>query len=455
MTTVVSVRFRSGCKTYFSDPRELTVEAGQDIIVETAQGPEFAQCSQGNHEVPDQQVVQPLRAVLRIATDNDRHTAAYNRGREKEAFEICQKKIAQHKLEMKLVRVECSFDGSKILFFFTADGRVDFRELVKDLAGVFRARIELRQIGVRDEAKMLGGLGICGRPFCCAQFMDEFLPVSIKMAKTQNLSLNPTKISGTCGRLMCCLKYEQDAYEDAVKRMPKNDSFVLTPDGPGNVSDVNLLKETVNVRLDDRTDGSRCYHNCEVCVLRNGKGSRDGIVIPDRRPERYVEPEKEDDMPPISFISDFTPPSEHGEDGGGEKRRRRNRSGRGGKKSEGAAAPEKRTEKSGRPDKPAKAERPAKPDKPEKADRPAAGDKQSSRQGGSRRRGRRGGSGAPAGANTSADIANTPPAAPRPPRKPQPEGQNGSGEQKKRPRHRGGRRRGGSGGNKPTSGSEV
>ena len=455
MTTVVSVRFRSGCKTYFFDPRELTVEAGQDIIVETAQGPEFAQCSQGNHEVPDQQVVQPLRAVLRIATDNDRHTAAYNRGREKEAFEICQKKIAQHKLEMKLVRVECSFDGSKILFFFTADGRVDFRELVKDLAGVFRARIELRQIGVRDEAKMLGGLGICGRPFCCAQFMDEFLPVSIKMAKTQSLSLNPTKISGTCGRLMCCLKYEQDAYEDAVKRMPKNDSFVLTPDGPGNVSDVNLLKETVNVRLDDRTDGSRCYHNCEVCVLRNGKGSRDGIVIPDRRPERYVEPEKEDDMPPISFISDFTPPSEHGEDGGGEKRRRRNRSGRGGKKSEGAAAPEKRTEKSARPDKPAKAERPAKPDKPEKADRPAAGDKQSSRQGGSRRRGRRGGSGAPAGANTSADIANTPPAAPRPPRKPQPEGQNGSGEQKKRPRHRGGRRRGGSGGNKPTSGSEV
>ena len=455
MTTVVSVRFRSGCKTYFFDPGELTVETGQDIIVETAQGPEFAQCSQGNHEVPDQQVVQPLRAVLRIATDNDRHTAAYNRGREKEAFEICQKKIAQHKLEMKLVRVECSFDGSKILFFFTADGRVDFRELVKDLAGVFRARIELRQIGVRDEAKMLGGLGICGRPFCCAQFMDEFLPVSIKMAKTQNLSLNPTKISGTCGRLMCCLKYEQDAYEDAVKRMPKNDSFVLTPDGPGNVSDVNLLKETVNVRLDDRTDGSRCYHNCEVCVLRNGKGSRDGIVIPDRRPERYVEPEKEDDMPPISFISDFTPPSEHGEDGGGEKRRRRNRSGRGGKKSEGAAAPEKRTEKSARPDKPAKAERPAKPDKPEKADRPAAGDKQSSRQGGSRRRGRRGGSGAPAGANTSADIANTPPAAPRPPRKPQPEGQNGSGEQKKRPRHRGGRRRGGSGGNKPTSGSEV
>ena len=432
MTTVVSVRFRSGCKTYYFDPRDLTVEAGQDIIVETAQGPEFAQCSEGNHQVPDEQVVQPLRAVVRIATDNDRHTAAYNRSREKEAFDICQKKIAQHKLEMKLVRVECSFDGSKILFFFTADGRVDFRELVKDLAGVFRARIELRQIGVRDEAKMLGGLGICGRPFCCAQFMDEFLPVSIKMAKTQNLSLNPTKISGTCGRLMCCLKYEQDAYEDAIKRMPKNDSFVLTPDGPGNVSDVNLLKETVNVRLDDRPENARCYHNCEVCVLRSGKGSRDGIVIPDRRPERYVEPEREDDMPSISFISDFTPaPAAKSDEG--EKRRRRSRGGRDRKKPE-AAAPEKRGEK------PVKADRPAKPEKtamPEKPDKPGAGDKP--RQGGSNRRRRsRGGSGAGGGAPQQQAAPRTP--------KPRQEGQSapgGSGEQKRRPRHRGGRRRGG------------
>ena len=432
MTTVVSVRFRSGCKTYYFDPRDLTVEAGQDIIVETAQGPEFAQCSEGNHQVPDEQVVQPLRAVVRIATDNDRHTAAYNRSREKEAFDICQKKIAQHKLEMKLVRVECSFDGSKILFFFTADGRVDFRELVKDLAGVFRARIELRQIGVRDEAKMLGGLGICGRPFCCAQFMDEFLPVSIKMAKTQSLSLNPTKISGTCGRLMCCLKYEQDAYEDAIKRMPKNDSFVLTPDGPGNVSDVNLLKETVNVRLDDRPENARCYHNCEVCVLRSGKGSRDGIVIPDRRPERYVEPEREDDMPSISFISDFTPaPAAKSDEG--EKRRRRSRGGRDRKKPE-AAAPEKRGEK------PVKADRPAKPEKtamPEKPDKPGAGDKP--RQGGSNRRRRsRGGSGAGGGIPQQQAAPRTP--------KPRQEGQSapgGSGEQKRRPRHRGGRRRGG------------
>ena len=290
MATVISVRFRSGSKTYYFDPRELTVHPGDDVVVETAQGAEFAQCVEGNHDVADEAVVKPLRPVLRIATDNDRHTAAYNRSREKDAFDICQKKILQHGLEMKLVRVECSFDGSKILFFFTADGRVDFRELVKDLAGVFRSRIELRQIGVRDEAKMLGGLGICGRPFCCASYMDEFVPVSIKMAKTQNLSLNPTKISGTCGRLMCCLKYEQDAYEDAIKRMPKAESFVVTPDGPGNVSDINVLKETVNVRLDERPDAPRCYHNCEVCVLRNGKGSREGIAVPKERPERYVEP---------------------------------------------------------------------------------------------------------------------------------------------------------------------
>ena len=218
MTNVISVRFRGGCKTYYFDPRELTVQDGDDVIVETNQGHEFVHCTQGNHPVADSMVVQPLRPVLRLATENDRRTAQLCRQKEKDAFRICQKKIAEHKLEMKLVRVECNFDSSKILFFFTADGRVDFRELVKDLASVFRARIELRQIGVRDEAKMLGGLGICGRPFCCSQFMEDFVPVSIKMAKTQSLSLNPTKISGTCGRLMCCLKYEQAAYEEAARK---------------------------------------------------------------------------------------------------------------------------------------------------------------------------------------------------------------------------------------------
>ena len=227
----------------------------------------------------------------------------YNKKREGEAFDICERKIADHGLEMKLVNVSASFDGSKIVFYFTADGRVDFRELVRDLASVFRARIELRQIGVRDEAKMVGGLGICGRPFCCSQFLDGFLPVSIKMAKTQNLSLNPTKISGTCGRLMCCLKYEQNAYEDAAKRMPKLESFVQTPDGPGNVKSVDLLRETVKVSLDSAgpNDLFKTYRSCEIKLLRNGKGSREGIEIPDR-PARYVEEREEEgfEMPVLS-----------------------------------------------------------------------------------------------------------------------------------------------------------
>ena len=430
MTEVISVRFRNGCKEYYFDPKGLTVPTDTDVIVETAQGPEFARCSQGNHQVEDDAVVKPLRGLIRIATDNDRHTAAYNRGREKEAFEVCKKKIQQHKLEMKLVRVECSFDGSKILFFFTADGRVDFRELVKDLAGVFRARIELRQIGVRDEAKMIGGLGICGRPFCCSQFMDEFLPVSIKMAKTQSLSLNPTKISGTCGRLMCCLKYEQDAYEDAIRRMPKNDSFVLTPDGTGNVSDINVLKETVNVRLDDRPEGARCYHNCEVCVLRNGKGSREGIVVPDKRPERYIEPIAEEELPAITLVSDFDPDAAAAEDG----KRRRSRGGRGRRRGENAG--EHPAEKAAADNKPARSE---------KADKPA-GDKPN-REGGSRRRrsGRRG-SGSGQAAPAAAEAA--------PKKQERPAGEAPAGEKKRNNNRRRPRRRSGGGG-KPNGGAEA
>ena len=430
MTEVISVRFRNGCKEYYFDPKGLTVPTDTDVIVETAQGPEFARCSQGNHQVEDNAVVKPLRGLIRIATDNDRHTAAYNRGREKEAFEVCKKKIQQHKLEMKLVRVECSFDGSKILFFFTADGRVDFRELVKDLAGVFRARIELRQIGVRDEAKMIGGLGICGRPFCCSQFMDEFLPVSIKMAKTQSLSLNPTKISGTCGRLMCCLKYEQDAYEDAIKRMPKNDSFVLTPDGTGNVSDINVLKETVNVRLDDRPEGARCYHNCEVCVLRNGKGSREGIVVPDKRPERYIEPIAEEELPAITLVSDFDPDAAAAEDG----KRRRSRGGRGRRRGESAG--ERPAEKAAADNKPARSEKANKP----------AGDKPN-REGGSRRRrsGRRG-SGGGQTAPAAAEAA--------PKKQERPAGEAPAGEKKRNNNRRRPRRRSGGGG-KPNGGAEA
>ena len=444
MTTVISVRFRSGSKTYYFDPGALTVPTGDDVVVETAQGPEFAQCVEGNHEVSDDAVVKPLRPVLRIATDNDRHTAAYNRSREKDAFDICQKKIAQHGLDMKLVRVECSFDGSKILFFFTADGRVDFRELVKDLAGVFRSRIELRQIGVRDEAKMLGGLGICGRPFCCASYMDEFVPVSIKMAKTQSLSLNPTKISGTCGRLMCCLKYEQDAYEDAIKRMPKNDSFVLTPDGPGNVSDINVLKETVNVRLDERPDAPRCYHNCEVCVLRNGKGSRDGIAVPKERPERYVEPVAAEEMLIPNLFADYGMPSEPAEQAQEERpARRRSRGGRRRGKGSENAAPAAETAR----ETPKQEKRPAKPAKADKPEQSESKEPRREGEGGQRRRRSRGGRGRGNGGDSTAKQTETA-ARPAPPAADTPARQEGEGGQRRR-RSRGGRRRSRSGGGTP------
>ena len=281
MVEIISVRFQSGGKQYYFNPDGRQFQIGDGVIVETSRGTEYGECVQANSMIDEIELTAPLRPVIRVATEEDRQTVEANREKEKKAFSICQQKIAEHGLDMKLVKAEYSFDGSKVLFFFTSEGRVDFRALVKDLAGAIHARIELRQIGVRDEAKMLGGLGICGKPFCCSQFLDEFQPVSIKMAKTQNLSLNPTKISGTCGRLMCCLKYEQEAYEDLVKHAPKQESFVETPDGAGTVSSVNLLRQTVQVRLESAPETPKCYHNCELCVIRNGKG---------KRPEGYVEP---------------------------------------------------------------------------------------------------------------------------------------------------------------------
>ena len=281
MIEIISVRFKSGGKQYYFNPNGIQFQEGDGVIVETTRGQEYAQCVQGNTMIDEIELTAPLRPVVRLATAEDAGMVEKNREKEKKAFSICQGKIVEHGLDMKLVSAEYSFDGSKVLFFFTSEGRVDFRALVKDLASTIHARIELRQIGVRDEAKMLGGLGICGRPFCCAQFLDDFQPVSIKMAKTQNLSLNPTKISGTCGRLMCCLKYEQDAYEDLVKHTPKQESFVETPDGAGTVCGINLLRQTVQVRLDSAPETPKNYHNCELCVIRNGKG---------KRPEGYVEP---------------------------------------------------------------------------------------------------------------------------------------------------------------------
>ena len=450
MTEVIGVRFRGGCKEYFFDPCGLTVEPNRFVIVETAQGLEYAQCVSGNHEVEDSAVVQPLRPLVRLATENDDRTYAYNKTREKSAFDVCQKKIAERGLDMKLVRVESNFDGSKIIFFFTSDGRVDFRELVRDLAGVFRARIELRQIGVRDEAKMLGGLGICGRPFCCAQFLDDFVPVSIKMAKTQNLSLNPTKISGTCGRLMCCLKYEQNAYEDAVRRCPKQDSFVATPDGIGNVSSVDILREQVVVRLDSQPESPKRYRNCEIQVLRNGKGSRDGIEIPAELPERYQEPDAEEPQLAVTFFSPVEPvvpaerwtpparkdesPAENGEKRSSRSRRsgRGHRGGKGRSRNNGEAGENRpsalKAENAGGKPVEKRGERPSRGDKPNAERPPRTPDRSGERRAARQNR-------------QSADSGDAP-KAPRPPRPLKAEGASEGGENKPRRRsHRGGRGR--------------
>ena len=281
LVTVCDIQFRNNSKVYYFDPAALQVNAGDNVIIDTSRGMEFGLCVRGNHEISEKDVVQPLRSVIRIATEQDAKIDNENREKEKRAYDICLKKIEDFKLEMQLVSTEYAFDGSKILFFFTADGRVDFRELVKSLASVLRTRIELRQIGVRDKAKMVGGLGICGRPFCCREFLEDFQPVSIKMAKTQNLSLNPSKISGTCGRLMCCLNYEQEAYEDLHRTSPKPDSFVDTPDGRGTVVGVNLLRQSVNVRLEKQPDSIVCHKNCDICILRNGKAKKTDEPIPD------------------------------------------------------------------------------------------------------------------------------------------------------------------------------
>ena len=277
---VVDIQFRPGQKVYFFDPNGLQLTAGDHVIIDTARGPEYGTVTGGNHHIRSSDVVAPLRCVLRIANAQDERIAEENKAKEKWAYDVCLQKIADQGLDMQLVSAEYAFDGSKILFFFTADERVDFRELVKNLASVFHTRIELRQIGVRDKAKMVGGLGICGRPFCCASFLDDFQPVSIKMAKTQNLSLNPTKISGTCGRLMCCLKYEQEAYEDLIRNSPKAESFVDTPEGRGTVVEIDLLRQRVKVRMEDAPETINVFSNSDIAVLRNGKAKKNDPPIP-------------------------------------------------------------------------------------------------------------------------------------------------------------------------------
>ena len=274
MTVVIAVRFKTSGKSYYFDPLDFDINKGDNVIVETTRGVEMGEVTMERTEVDDSDIVQPLKSVLRVATDEDMEHARENREKEKWALGVCAEKIAQHNLEMKLIDVEYTFDNNKILFYFTSDGRVDFRELVKDLAAVFKTRIELRQIGVRDEAKILGGIGVCGRCLCCKSFLGDFHPVSIKMAKEQGLSLNPTKISGSCGRLMCCLKYEQDAYEYLLSKTPGVGSIVDTESGRGIVTNVSLLKGLLKVRLDDGNESDLIEYNVDEVRLIRGPSKR-------------------------------------------------------------------------------------------------------------------------------------------------------------------------------------
>ena len=347
MTTVIGVRFKTSGRIYYFDPTGFTIEENDGVIVETARGTEFGEVAQPPHEVEDDQVVQPLKPILRVATAEDRRMRDQNAAKEGDAFRICQKKIEQHQLDMKLVDVEYAFNGSKVVFYFTADERVDFRELVKDLAAQFRTRIELRQIGVRDEAKMLGGLGSCGRPVCCKAFLGDFHPVSIKMAKEQNLSLSPTKISGLCGRLMCCLQYEQAAYEDMKKKMPKTGKEIQTPDGVGTVIENNAVTERTRVRLmmPDGTVEVRDYHYTQLAKV--GEPLPQNVVVPERR-ERTPEAQ-------TMLRGEYIPPEPPKEQTDAEKPRRRRRGGRrhgGGKQSaeeQGTDAQQKAKPEKGKP----------------------------------------------------------------------------------------------------------
>ncbi len=267
MAEVISVKFKDSGKPYYFDPKGETFAKGDEVIVDTARGMVFGEVTQTNTQVPDETVIQPLREVIRRATEEDVRRDRENKRKESEALTICERKVGEHGLDMKLVDVEYSFDGSKMLFYFTSDGRVDFRELVRDLASTFHTRIELRQIGVRDEAKLLGGLGICGQPFCCSRFLNDFYPVSIRMAKDQGLSLNPTKISGCCGRLMCCLNYEQNVYDELLKITPRVGATVRTPQGVGQVMSVSILEQKVKVRYED-SDTPVIFDCCDVQSMR-------------------------------------------------------------------------------------------------------------------------------------------------------------------------------------------
>ena len=272
MQEIVGVKFKKLGKVYFFNPNGLVLEKGQNVIVETARGIEYGEIATPNSAVTEEKIVAPLKDVLRIATEEDTKTFLENEKKSAEAYKTCEEKIIKHGLDMKLIDVEYTFDNTKLLFYFTADGRIDFRDLVKELAAIYKTRIELRQIGVRDEVKMLGGYGMCGRELCCCNHLADLNPVSIKMAKEQGLSLNPTKISGVCGRLMCCLKHEQDVYEEKLSRLPSPGSIVKTPDGTGTVEDVEVLKEMVKVKIKtEDTFVKKVFKNSEIEIIKSGK----------------------------------------------------------------------------------------------------------------------------------------------------------------------------------------
>ena len=345
MIKVIGVRFRKAGKVYYFDPAQMEIKMGDHVIVETARGIEFGEVVLGVREVDEKKVIQPLKSVIRMATKNDEELERKNKEKEHEAFQICQEKIRKHELQMKLIDAEYTFDNNKLLFYFTADGRIDFRELVKDLAAIFKTRIELRQIGVRDETKILGGVGICGRPLCCHSYLSEFIPVSIKMAKEQNLSLNPTKISGVCGRLMCCLKYEHEAYAELQKITPRQGSVVDTPEGRGKVITTQMLRGICKVQLDDSPEHSLTEFRCEDCTVVKGacRNRQNAAAMAEERRQREENGEN--------------PPSERPAKP---------------QRAERPAKPE-RQPRSERPERQPKVERPPRQEKPE---RPARGERQ-------------------------------------------------------------------------------
>lgn len=388
MTRVIGVRFRSAGKVYFFDPGRFDIKRGDHVIVETARGIEFGTVVGGIREVEDDKVVQPLKPVIRIANQRDIEQEEGNKQKEKEAYRICQEKIQKHGLEMRLIDAEYTFDNNKVLFYFTADGRIDFRELVKDLAAVFKTRIELRQIGVRDETKIMGGMGICGRPLCCSTYLSDFIPVSIKMAKEQNLSLNPTKISGVCGRLMCCLKHEQETYEELNRKLPGIGDYVTTEDGlKGEVQSVNVLRQLVKVVVDVGDEKEIREYEADKLHFRKKHGKKDRVDLSkeEMRELELLEKQEKSDKPEKTEKQEkpgrqergerqeHSEKQERGERPEKREKRQERQEKRGERQEKRSDRPERRERRTERPE--GRSERGERPERQERGGRPERGEK--------------------------------------------------------------------------------